>query len=85
MVVSIRAGANDMKGWFLVQSIIAYTAGIKLWLNLTDTHGLAVAAANVVCLIVCFLATIVFGEIFYNLIDKPSVWLARSAFTWIKS
>ncbi|TVY75922.1 hypothetical protein LSUE1_G005119 [Lachnellula suecica] len=71
--------------WFILQSIIAYTAGIKLWLHLTGTKHWAVASANVVCLLVCLVVTIPSAEIFHRLIDRPSQWLARRAYQWIKS
>ena len=74
-----------MIGWFLLQSIIAYTAGIELWLHLTGTKHWAVASANVACLAVCFVTTVPSAEVFYRLIDRPSQWLARRSYQWIKS
>jgi len=71
-------------GWFLVQSIIIYTAGIKLFTQLSSKQGWSVEAANWTCLVVC-LATIVLGaEIFHRLVDCPSQALAHVVFDWIR-
>jgi hypothetical protein len=80
-----RKGLMWRSGWFLVQSILAYTAGIKLWLHLTEIQGMRIPTANFICLVLLLPATIVSGEVFYRLVDRPSQLLAREAYRWIKT
>jgi peptidoglycan/LPS O-acetylase OafA/YrhL len=70
-------------GWFLVQSIIVYTAGIKLFARLQFDQHVAFLGATTTTLIVCLITVIGTAEAFYRLIDQPSQKLAFIAFEWI--
>ncbi|KAB8298717.1 hypothetical protein EYC80_000892 [Monilinia laxa] len=70
--------------WFLVQSIIIYTVGIKLFVHLTETRNAPFEGAATGCFFVCLLTVIPSAEIFYRLIDFPSQAFARATFDWIK-
>ncbi|CAN9394583.1 unnamed protein product [Alternaria alternata] len=63
--------------WFLVQSIIIYTAGIKLYTHMV-TAGMNNAASSFVCFLVCAPLVAIVAEVFYRVVDLPSVVLARS-------
>jgi hypothetical protein len=71
-----------VQGAFLVQSIIMYTAGIKLWMRL-DNAGAAQPVSTLVCFIVCAPLVAVASEVFYRLIDVPSVVAAKAFWTWM--
>ncbi|KAF2766098.1 hypothetical protein EJ03DRAFT_354231 [Teratosphaeria nubilosa] len=68
---------------FFAQSIIFWSAGIKLWLYIHNKADFSTAAANVVVLAACVPAVLVLAELFYRLIDVPSQWLARRAYIWL--
>ncbi|GIZ41253.1 hypothetical protein CKM354_000456500 [Cercospora kikuchii] len=70
-------------GIFVAQCIFFWTGGIKLWLVLRDERGLSTASANGVIFLVGFLAVFVFAELFFRLIDAPSIWLAKKTYTWL--
>ncbi|ESZ93885.1 hypothetical protein SBOR_5743 [Sclerotinia borealis F-4128] len=70
--------------WFLVQSIIIYTVGIKLFVHLTETRNASFEAAIAGCFFVCLVTVIPSAEIFYRLIDFPSQAFARATFDWIR-
>ncbi|THV55375.1 hypothetical protein BGAL_0009g00250 [Botrytis galanthina] len=70
--------------WFLVQSIIIYSVGIKLFTHLTETRNASFEAATTACFFVCLLTVIPSAEIFYRLIDFPSQAFARVTFDWIR-
>ncbi|KAF2031724.1 hypothetical protein EK21DRAFT_62393 [Setomelanomma holmii] len=67
---------------FLVQSIMIYTAGIKLWLHLYRAGG-SDAVNSLVCFIVCAPLVAVASEVFYRIVDVPSVVFARCAWAWM--
>lgn len=71
-------------GWFLLQSIVIYTAGIKLFMHLSIEKNLSVEAARVVCLFVCAIIVIIGAEVFHRLVDLPSKKLAFTVFDWIR-
>ncbi|KAI9642475.1 hypothetical protein NHQ30_009280 [Ciborinia camelliae] len=70
--------------WFLVQSTIIYTVGIKLFTHLTEARNASFEAATTACFFVCLLTVIPSAEIFYRLIDFPSQAFARATFDWIR-
>ena len=69
-------------GIFAAQCIVFWTGGIKLWLVLND-KGMSTAAANAVVLLICLLATVLFSELYYRMVDVPSKWLAKHAYLWL--
>ena len=81
-IKSTKTIGSPLLGYFLVQSIVVYTAGIKLYLALTDRASPAVI--NTICLIVSLVAVIPIAEAFHRLVDHPSRMLAYKMFDWIR-
>ncbi|KAF1996062.1 hypothetical protein P154DRAFT_609607 [Amniculicola lignicola CBS 123094] len=69
--------------FFLMQSLITYTAGIKLYMQLHST-GANHKLWTFVCFIVCLPLTVVAAEIFYRFVDTPSIFVAKEAWAWMK-
>lgn len=67
--------------WFLVQSILVYTMGIRLYQAL---HMKEEVAATAVCFFAVLGATTVAAEIFYRVVEVPSHVLSHAAFDWIR-
>jgi hypothetical protein len=63
-------------GYFLVQSILIYTVGIKLYTQMAGS-GMNGAMSTIVCFLVCAPLVGVVGEVFYRIVDLPSIILAR--------
>ncbi|KAI9700104.1 MAG: hypothetical protein M1836_002638 [Candelina mexicana] len=89
MVFSNRV-LRYLGSYFLMQSIIIYTAGIKLYLHLAlPIPGSQYTPTDPVKVGVCFivlLPMIALGaEIFHRLVDHPSKVLAHMAFDWIRA
>ncbi|KAH7072660.1 hypothetical protein BKA63DRAFT_567260 [Paraphoma chrysanthemicola] len=63
-------------------SICVYTAGIKLWMHLHNAGGNE-AVNTLICFIVCTPLVAVASEIFYRLVDNPSVGVARGLWSWM--
>lgn len=77
--------ANRMiTGYFLIQSIIIYTLGIKLYTHLSPTLGAGSTRAQGVSFIACLVTTVAAGEAYYWLIDRPSQILARITWKWMR-
>ncbi|KAF2198030.1 hypothetical protein GQ43DRAFT_379645 [Delitschia confertaspora ATCC 74209] len=69
---------------FLVQPLLVYTVGIKLFMHLQGlgwTHSLATLVSFIVCVPLVALG----AEIFYRFVDLPSIWAAKRAFEFITS
>lgn len=66
----------NLVAWSLVQSIVIYSAGIKLYLHL-HSKGASDAGATIACLIVSVLIVIPIAEVFYRLVEIPSQGLQR--------
>ncbi|ORY09758.1 hypothetical protein BCR34DRAFT_625580 [Clohesyomyces aquaticus] len=67
--------------WFLVQCIVVYTLGIKLYQGLHLDNSVAAVA---VCFFSSLATTVVGVEVFYRSIEVPSQVLSHKAFDWIK-
>ncbi|KAF2255335.1 hypothetical protein BU26DRAFT_559943 [Trematosphaeria pertusa] len=68
---------------FLVKPLLIYTAGIKLFMHLHASgtnRGLATFACFVTCVPLVGLAS----EVFYRIVDLPSVAIAKEAWAWVK-
>ena len=70
----------NISGYFLVQSIIVYTAGIKLYMTLE----LAPPVATTICLLFSLATLIPIAEGFHRAVDYPSKRLAFKMFDWIR-
>jgi predicted neutral ceramidase superfamily lipid hydrolase len=68
-------------GFFLVQSIIIYTLGIKLYQVLYIDNNVA---AIVVCFFVTLAASAGGAEIFYRIVDVPSHVSSHLLFDWMR-
>ncbi|KAF2810384.1 uncharacterized protein BDZ99DRAFT_416727 [Mytilinidion resinicola] len=71
--------------FFLMQSIIIYTAGIKMFAELHFAHSIAFSASTFLCLVVCIPLVALTTEVFYRLVDYPSTVLAHLVFDWIRT
>ena len=72
-------------GYYLLQSIIVYTLGIRIALNRINSDTMsAYPSATGIAFIACLLVTAVAGEIFYWVFDKPAGKGARMFFTWLR-
>ncbi|KAF1945376.1 hypothetical protein EJ02DRAFT_53729 [Clathrospora elynae] len=67
---------------FLVQAILIYTVGIKLYLHI-DATGTNNAVSGLVCFLVCAPMVAIAAEVFYRLVDLPSVGLAKAFWAWM--
>ncbi|KAF1950431.1 hypothetical protein CC80DRAFT_427042 [Byssothecium circinans] len=70
--------------FFLVQSIILYTAGIKLYMHvhtLSANHDMA----TLVCFVICVPLVGVASELFYRLVDVPSVKFGHGVWGWFST
>ncbi|KAJ4312396.1 hypothetical protein N0V94_007464 [Neodidymelliopsis sp. IMI 364377] len=67
---------------FLVQSIIIYTVGIKLWMFMKDS-GVNNEVCTLASFVVCASSVAVGSEIFYRLVDLPSIAAAKAFWTWM--
>ncbi|KAF2862310.1 hypothetical protein K470DRAFT_204626, partial [Piedraia hortae CBS 480.64] len=67
---------------FVAQSLVLWTAGIKLYLHLTE-NGTSSALANFAVFVVGAITTIAATELYYRAIDRPSQKLAAKAFEWL--
>jgi len=71
-------------GYFLLQSIVVYTLGIKIVQNMTSSNMDAYPHAVGTAFIACLLVTAAAGEAFYWIIDMPCKKFARLVFAWIR-
>ncbi|KAI9679944.1 MAG: hypothetical protein M1817_004959 [Caeruleum heppii] len=69
--------------YYLMQCIIIYTAGIKLFSHLAIERNMSASSATALCLVTCIPTTALGAEIFYRLVDRPSQILAHVVFEWI--
>ncbi|KAK3117330.1 hypothetical protein LTR53_001447 [Teratosphaeriaceae sp. CCFEE 6253] len=70
--------------YFCLQSIIAYTLGIKTVSNMIGDSMDGYAKATGIAFIACLGVTLAAGEVFYWLFDRSSQKLARIVFAWIR-
>lgn len=67
---------------FLVQSIIIYTAGIKLFLHV-NSLGTSNTLNAFACFCLCAPLVAVASELFYRVVDLPSIVVARQFWGWV--
>ncbi|TGO59428.1 hypothetical protein BOTNAR_0162g00080 [Botryotinia narcissicola] len=70
--------------YFLTQSIVLYSAAIPLYLYLVMDNYVSGIAATCICLVVSILGTAVCGEIFYRMVEIPSLWAGVWSWDWIR-
>lgn len=71
--------------WFLLQSTIIYTIGIKLFVHVTMDQGWSFSAATTVGLLACVSATALAAELFYRVVDYPSTVVPHLVFDWLRT
>lgn len=71
-------------GLFVAQSLIFWTAGIKLYLHLYVGKDTSSALANLAVFLVCTIATLICSEIYYCAVDLPSQWIAWTIYSWLR-
>jgi peptidoglycan/LPS O-acetylase OafA/YrhL len=76
--------ADNDTGYFLFQSIIIYTIGIKLVTNMAGEDLSGYSKATGVAFVVSLLVTVVAAEGMYWLVEIPSKWFGRRLFDWIR-
>lgn len=67
-----------------MQSIIIYTVGIRLFMHLSVEKHAQFGGAVIACLISTLAVSAVSAEIFYRVLDYPSMALAHKLFDWIR-
>lgn len=67
---------------FLTQSIIIYSAGIKMWLHLNKS-GTPDATNTFAVFCVCVPLVALTSELFYRVVDIPSIIFAKNFWTWM--
>lgn len=70
-------------GLFVAQSLIFWTAGVKLYLCLHVALSISTALTKLAVFLACSLATVLLGEVYYRTVDLPSQWLARKTYDWL--
>ncbi|OCK77230.1 hypothetical protein K432DRAFT_304700 [Lepidopterella palustris CBS 459.81] len=70
--------------YFLIQPIIVYTAGIKLFTHLHFSLHWAYASSTFTCLLACLPLVVVSVEIWYRIVDYPAAAFAMMAWDWVR-
>ncbi|TKA22639.1 hypothetical protein B0A50_07648 [Salinomyces thailandicus] len=70
--------------YYLLQSIIVYTMGVKIVTNTIGDSLDGYTRASGISFIACLLVTLAAGEVFYQTIDRFSKWFAHKVFAWIR-
>ncbi|KAF2112818.1 hypothetical protein BDV96DRAFT_663605 [Lophiotrema nucula] len=68
---------------FLVQPILIYTAGIKLYLRL-HSSALSHEVSTLICFLLCLPLVVVASEVFYRIVDVPSMGVAHWIWAWMR-
>lgn len=82
--LSEKLVADCLIGYFLVQSIIVYTLGIKTVTNMIGDDISGYERATGVAFIVTLLVTLLAAEAMHWLVEVPSIWFGRWLFDWIR-
>ena len=69
---------------FVAQSLLFYTAGLKLYVHLYAQDIMSTAAAKAVCFVVLLPATLIGAEIFYRVVEQPSFTFGHAFFRWTR-
>lgn len=72
-----------LPGIFVAQSIVFWTAGIKLYMHLHVERDVAPPLAKLAVFVVGTITTGVGAEVFHRLIDLPSQRVAKETFSWL--
>ncbi|KAI9737620.1 MAG: hypothetical protein M1818_005624 [Claussenomyces sp. TS43310] len=70
--------------FFLMQSIIIYTVGIKLFVHLVVDRAVASSGAVVVCLITCLPIIVLSAEVMHRVVDQPMRRAAVVMWRWLR-
>ncbi|KAK4500360.1 hypothetical protein PRZ48_008549 [Zasmidium cellare] len=69
--------------FFVAQSLVMWSAGIKLWTHIHVVNGTSVALANLAVFFTTLVTIVLFAEAFYRAVDVPSQWLATVGYHWV--
>lgn len=72
-----------LPGIFVAQSIVFWSAGIKLYMHLYVQRDVSPPLAKLAVFVLGTIATGVGAEVFHRLVDFPSQWVARETFSWL--
>lgn len=70
-------------GYFLVQSILTYIVGIRVFDSLRNDHRISYGGSVVVTLITCLAVTLPTAELFHRLIVVPSRYLSHNFYEFM--
>lgn len=70
-------------GYFLIQSIMVYVVGIRLFMHLRYQRHVSFPGTVITTLITCLAVVVAAAEAFYRLVERPSKLLAHMAYEWI--
>lgn len=76
--------SDHATGYFLLQSIIIYTLGVKTVTNIMGNDTSGYSEATGVAFIATLLVTIPAAEAMYWLVEIPSKYFGRWLFDWIR-
>ncbi|KAI4717449.1 hypothetical protein E4T48_06333 [Aureobasidium sp. EXF-10727] len=79
-----KAVGRRSLSYFLVSTLLMYTAGVKLFLYCNVSAGLSSASAKAVAFFVVLPASILCGELWHWAIDKPATWAGHAVFDWTR-
>ncbi|KAH8703966.1 hypothetical protein BGW36DRAFT_394152 [Talaromyces proteolyticus] len=71
--------------YFLIQPILIYRVGIRVFGQLRGTHGIGYPGSVVVTLITCLAVTVPAAELYHRLVCVPSRYLAHHFYEFITS
>lgn len=74
---------NLFPGIFVAQSIVFWTAGVKLYMHLHAERDVAPPLAKLAVFVVGTITTGLGAELFHRLIDVPSQRVANETFSWL--
>lgn len=72
-----------LPGIFVAQSIVFWSAAIKLYMHLHVQRDVSPPLAKLAVFVLGTIATGVGAEVFHRLVDFPSQWVARETFSWL--
>ncbi|KAL6708731.1 hypothetical protein ACN47E_002427 [Coniothyrium glycines] len=68
---------------FLVQAIVIYNVGIRLYLHIAQSSNTSHALNTFACFAACAAAVALASEIFYRIVDIPTIVCARHFWGWM--
>ncbi|KAI4738797.1 hypothetical protein E4T50_10743 [Aureobasidium sp. EXF-12298] len=79
-----KAVGKRALSYYLVSTLLMYTAGIKIFLQCVVNAGISSAGAKAAAFFVVLPCSIIGGEIFHRAFDRPAYWLGHAVFDWTR-